>query len=365
MRAAFPVILLALAAGPGDLSAQDRIDLRVGDSLAGSILEEDYREVRIKVRGGEETSVPAAAVVSVLRDGTPESLRRGRAALNSGDLSNAVSLLQLAVDEAEKPWVQEYASYYLGEALRLSGSYKKAEEAYRQVLATRKDSRFMPAVHENLARLAMARGDAAGAVSMLEEFLRQVDLESMPRIYSVSGRLLLGKAYMAQERYDDAAAAFQRVAGAADNQVTGAESEALKSLARDLAMEARQEEAAAYVALEDYSRARSAFREISSRYKGDPRAEAVAMLGEAQVDLARKKYDQARVTFTELLAVHQPESGVQPKAHLLLAKTYLQLAEQGERGAKELARSYLNDLIKHYPNSDSSAEGRKLLEELE
>jgi len=80
MRSAVPFLLTVLLAPMAASAArgQDRVDLRVGAPLAGQVLSEDYKKVKIKVRGGAEKDVPAAAVVDVVRDDAPDSYREGR-----------------------------------------------------------------------------------------------------------------------------------------------------------------------------------------------------------------------------------------------------------------------------------------------
>jgi TolA-binding protein len=363
------LVLLAKAPGTGVLppeASPDRVDRKKGAPVAGvEVVSEDYKSVVVKTRGpGAEKTIriPASEVLDVQRDDEPEAYRQGRDSLSAGDLVNAISALRLAQSQAGgKAWVKEYASFYLGEAYRLSGQAREAAQAYQQVLAVKADSRFLALVRLGMARAYTEAGSYGDAEKVLNDFIGEVDSKRLPVSYKIEANLILGRNLEAQGRHAEAASRYGSVANEARRLAGTAETEEQREDLAVLALRAEADRGAAMIAAKDYVAAETLFGSMSRSHRDDPRAQALADIGMGAVALGKGELDLARVRLTAAATLHFKADEERPRALLLLARTYSELDKKGEKGARRLARAYLNDLLKFYPASDYAGEARELL----
>jgi len=340
---------------------QDRVDLLHGKPLAGQVLRENAREVAIKLRGGRQRTLPADQVLDIVREGASDAYREGRTSLSKGDLKNAVRLLRNAAHEAKSPWLKEYATYYLARSLESEGRPKEAGDQYAEVLRLNPNSRFLPAVRLGLARTGAALGQGQKAIKVLQDFGLEVNRRSLPESYGLEAKTLLGKLLLEQGKPQEAASAFETARRGARKLLAQAKETSARRLAARHLFAASRSLAAAYIEAKDFSKARSIFQGLASEFQQDGAAQTLAAVGAAEVLLVQGNADLARVQLTEILAEHFDQETEVPQVLYLLGKAYLALAETGERGARQHARAYLQDLIKHYAASTWVAKGRKLL----
>jgi TolA-binding protein len=341
----------------------DRIDRSSGGSLVDvEVVKEDYKEVTYRKKGSARAmTVPAESVVEVVRGNMPPNLREGRAKLLSGDMLGAVGPLRLAAREGD-PWVKEYASFYLGEALSRLGETRDAIAAYEGVLQVKPDSRLLPQVRLGIAQAHMTAGAHAKADDTLTSFLREIDSKGMSRTYALNAKHLHGASLVEQKKFGDAAREYDSLIREAQNLASKADA-SVKRTYEVATLRAEASKARALLHDNKVAEARSAF----SRLAGlpDPVARSIGRLGEAEVSLAQGDPDRARVLLSEMVSVHFGGDEDLSRALHLLARCYLELRDkQNEKNANEMARRYLDELLIQYPGSDDAKAARVLQKRL-
>jgi len=358
------VYALLLVGAQAQEQAVDRIDRSSGGSLANiTITKEDFREVSYRRKGSARThTVVADSVVDVVRGGTPASLREGKAMAFSGDLKNAVGPLQLAARD-ERPWVKEYANYYLAEVQRKLGRADPAVQAYKAVLAAKADSRFLPRVRLGIAQTWTAAGQYAKAQGVLESFIREVDTKRLSRSWALRGKQNLGRNLEAQEKFAAASREYDSVIKESTHLESKAADPDGKTRLRVLRLRAERDKGSALIKDKKYADASRIFSRLSADRK-DGLARAIGAMGMGEIDLARGNADKARVALVRVVALGFDADEEVPRALRLLAECYLQLDEKKEKGARDMAHAYIQDLLKDYPGSEEAKIARNLQQRL-
>lgn len=345
------------------ISAQDRIDLKTGRPLAGVKVEsENYKEVTYQPKGANVSrKIAADTVLDVYRDGAPAPYTQGRGALASGDIKNAVRLLELAASESGKDkWVAEYANFYLGRAALRAGDAAKARQAFEKVLSLNGESRFLPEVRVGIIHSSIVGGNFAQAQTDAAQFVTEVGAKKLPTRYRLEAKLFEAKSFEGQNRFVEAAGAYKRVAGDAQSEAGKATDEGEKADLLGVAVKAQAAAGSALIRGGDFTQADSIFSQLRSSFAKDNRAIALADIGKAEAAMGRGDLDDARIDATRVIAI-STEQDVRPQAYLVLGRVYLALAQKGESNAGSLARSYLEELIEIHPGAPESVEAQKLL----
>ena len=355
MRFAHLLVLLTLCSV---LLGQDRIDRHKGAPIGGvEVISEDCKKVTYKRGRGAPKDIDVALVADVVRGDMPAVLREGRAKLLSGDLTDAEGALQLAQQETEPSWAKEYASFYLGETRRRMGKYREAISAYGQVLAAKANSRFLPATKIGMAKCHAASKAYGEARTLLEGFLKEVTEKQLSRVSELEARQVLGQVLVKEGNHTEAARQFGTVVSEAQNLGTKAEGDE-KGRYRRVELLATRDRASALIAAGKLDDAERLLRSFST--SEEDLARAIALIGEGEILLGRGQADRARVRLSEAVVTSPSARTELPRALLLLGKCYLKLAKSGEKDARKMAGTYLENVVQRFAGTDEAAEAQAL-----
>lgn len=347
------------------LAAQDRIDLSEGAPILDvKIDQETFKRVTYEKADGKKGSVDGAKVVSVTRGATPNALREGRALYLTGDYANAIRLLETAERGADAAdWVKEYAAFWRGRALLASGEGLKAVSAFEKVLSINGESRLLPETRIGIGNAHAVDGDHGKAKSTLEAFEKEVADKKLPARWAAEAKRSVGKSLERRGDWSEAARTYGSLISSSKSMAGSADAAQQLALKR-VALLAELDRGNALVRAGRPNDAQSAFAGIRGKYQGVPGANAVAMIGEAQVQIAKGDADGARIKLTEVLALHFEEPAVRPNAMLLLAEAYRELAKKGESEARIKAQTYLKTVSSRFPGTEAARQAREMMNKL-
>lgn len=346
-----PAVLLAAGLAAA-VPAQDRIYLSQGAPIANvEVLDESHRGVSYRRGNQAPRTVPLDLVVDVVRADTPPVLREGRSKAQAQALRDAEGLLQLALAEAQKPWVKEYAAFYLGEVQRQLAKYEQAVKSYELVLQTKPDSRFLPQVRLSVARAHAAREKYDEALAALEAFRKEVDVLKLPRSAGLEAQRQLGSVHLKRGNFAEAARQFDGVATEARNLLGRAPDEE-KAALRRIELMAVRDRATALIGDKNFSAAEAALAPLQNA--NDDLGRAIHLIGQAEILAGRGESDRARVLLSQAVVTSPAARTELPRALLLLGRCYLDLRDKGERGAAKMASIYLANVVQRFAGTDEA-----------
>ncbi len=207
-------LLLAFALWPlagGAFAQQDKITLKDGKERTVKITSEDYDGLWYSAEGG---SVGLRwKEVDSIRYGGAEKYYKALDAVSSGKPADALPLLQeLAADTKLRPVLRHNVLYSLGLASERLGMQDQAIATFQELLKSFPKSRYLLDVGGRLLAIHLARGDAAGATSVLESTLAAAKASGMDPGLQAGFGLLRGRILEAQNKFDQATTVFSTTA---------------------------------------------------------------------------------------------------------------------------------------------------------
>ena len=356
---------------PSAAVAQGRIDLlnsrgEVAPLAGTTILSETLDTVQFQRLGSSRSeSRDTSRVVHVVYGKGSPSYELAHAALEQGDLRNAISQLTTASRETSPAWMAPHALLELAELQSEQGAdhVNEALATVQRFLEQYPDHRVLPEALLLEARFASALGDRAAA----DEAVRAVlDLAAAGRItadWTVRAHLVLGRALLAA---GDAKAAGKSFADTeqASSTVRSRLSDRpdLLAVVDQLALAARSGTGAALLGGGDVAGARAYFERLQRDGGGNAAIRAAAANGLAEADFMQNKLKDAQLGFARVAVTAAGTPDEHAKALYYLGRCAEELAQAGaERNGRTAAREYFEEVQKRYPGSDWARLARESL----
>lgn len=208
------LIVIPLATQPAQALSKTKKDdvvrLLDGGEELGVIQSEDYDGLRIK----DGTLIPWDRVHSVEYSDQP-AFNEAMASLRAGNLNGAIEQLDAVAKDTKRKIVKQAAVYQKARALQGLGRFDDALAAYDEMLKTFPKSRYLFEAGEGVLESALAKGDPAAAVQIVESYCSEASRNLDGGFRAESG-LLRGRALMEQGRLDEAREAFEDARSAKD-----------------------------------------------------------------------------------------------------------------------------------------------------
>ncbi len=360
----FGILALALMLSP--LAWADTIILKGKPALAGVKVQKEGL-LEVTYTQGSSTrrrTVATSEVLDIVYDAPPVQYRRGVEYFNLGDHVNAISRLKtsLETEVAQRPWLKEYASIYLGRALMASKQFPAATKAFQGVLADFPEGRRFPAVSLRLARCQIGAGNAAAATTALDNLKSVLKQKKVAGNWDARAELGRVEAQIAAKSFDKAVTTAKALALA--NLPKDATSEPEKAV---IYVRARSLQGEAQIAAGDVSQAKNVYDNLRSRGAGSPLFLAAARTGRAAVIMAGEPDAEglfrANEMLTRALAENYTAVSELSRTCYLLGLVHLELDGTLTR-AKDLAKSYFEETIRRFPESLEAFHARDNLKKM-
>lgn len=187
--------LFVLSLAPSHALAQSRKDvvsLADGKEKTGRIKTEEFTQLTIEVKAGQDETVPWSDVKNVEYGSTPE-LANAIATFRNGKWDDAIAAFEeILSDKKVKPVAQQVALYHVAAALQNKGQVPEAIEAYKRLFEAFPKSRYLRQGGEALSNLYVAAGDFTNATASLDRLGQAAPdvTEFKPHLALLKGRVL-------------------------------------------------------------------------------------------------------------------------------------------------------------------------------
>lgn len=191
--------------------------------------------------------------------GAPQSYRDAESYRKTGRLDDAIASYQTALRNLpadRKFWIEPHCRFYIAECYLELEDLKKAEDAYNDLLAKHKDTRFKPNAFLGLGRVKFEAGDHAAAYRRFDDLERFAKGKSWT-VWLYEAWVWKARALRMQKRYDEALGYARKVIAAADPRKY-----------EDLIVQARTEEALTYVGKKQYDEGIARLNKLLDRISG-------------------------------------------------------------------------------------------------
>lgn len=184
-----------------------------GAPVRGTIVEMNWREVKIQTRGGETRTLAPPEITRITFEGEPEDLRLGRETLRAGRLDDALAQLskvrpsQLSRDPIRQNWEFLVAKAHAGLALQGDGDLRDAGRRLAQFHRDHPNSAYRMEASRLLGDMAVALGSFDGAA----QYYGQLTGAPWPEV-KLQGMVLMADALRAAGKHDEALVAYQQAA---------------------------------------------------------------------------------------------------------------------------------------------------------
>jgi TolA-binding protein len=359
---ATPLALLALAASAAAFQAgAGRIEVlnsrgEVAPLGGTTVLSETLDEVQFRRTGSSRNETrQTPRIVKIVYGAGSATLEQARAAVEAGDVREAVALYTAASNESDPPWMASHVLLELAELHASQGkdSLAQARASVQRFLDGYPEHRMLPQALLAMATYAAGLGDATAADDSVRAVLDlardgRITADWTPRAHLTLGRALLeaGDAAKAATSFSaaeqSASAARRALADRAD----------LQTDVDELALAARSGTGAAMLVGGDVSGARNYFRQLLSDGSGDGHIVAAATNGLAEADFLEEKLKDAQVGFARVAVTAAGTPEEHAKALYYLGRCSDALADAGkERTGRTSARTYYQEVLARYPAS--------------
>ncbi|MEE2886708.1 MAG: hypothetical protein VX951_04690 [Planctomycetota bacterium] len=297
----------------------------------------------------------------------PEAFIRGQSAENRNDHLNAAKLFAEAEAATKNATIKSSAKFFAGRAYSIQAEREAAHAntavaALEGYLSDNPNGYYMPEAKVRLAKARLAGGDAAGAETMLTDMVATASSGGWPLRWIAHIQQTLGTAQYAQNKYSDARASYQAVAGAADSAMGqdnkhNAELTAIKT--NSLVMQGET-----YIGEKMLNEALSYFQNLTnSNAKG---VKAAAHAGQGQILFLQGGSDTTKLRQAQLALARasiEPDTSdsTSAKALFYMAKVLTALGDK-EKNALARAKTYYRSVASHYSNTPWATLARKELD---
>lgn len=329
----------------------DRLKLRKGNVLEGTITKETHKEIAIALATGGSSQVFAPSDVLKIEYGdAPEAFKRAMEDIEGSNWSDALSKINSAEESVDQklvkaprrwwfdPWVLYYRSLCLKETSRPGDAIKWLSK----LIEKHKDARLLPDAYDLILGCYRDKGDLAGALEFMKEIEKAPDpikAQLKKRAQKQQAEILLQ-----QGKPEDAKPLFEQLAREADPDL---KAEATAGVIRCLALSKNPADLVAYC--------EGVLRNQSSQ----PGLLLIASNALGDHHFKRRAWHEARDAFIAGAVRYPPPRGSaltreHDRALYQLARTYEALASE-EKGdlarwySKQAGRTY-RELAQEYPS---------------
>jgi len=353
--------ILALVALATPVWSQGRIEVlnsrgEVAPLGGTTILSETLDEVSFRRAGSERTETrPGARVVRIVYGPGSESLELARAAVEAGDLRNAITLYTAAASETDPPWSAAHALLELADVYARQGEDEldQARSSVQRFLDANPDHRLLPRALLAKAVYAAALGDATAADDAVRAVLDLARDERITADWTPRAHLTMGRAQLAAGDASKAGSSFAAAEQAADSARNGLDKRPdLLAAIDELALAARSGTGAAMLAAGDVAGARGYFQRLLEDGSDDRGITAAAGNGLAEADFRENNLKDAQLGFARVAVTAAGTPEEHAKALYYLGRCSDALADAGEeRTGRSAARMYYQEVQARYPGS--------------
>ncbi len=223
----FPLLLaaLALAASPAQQS-KDRVFLKKGMPVEGTVQKDTYREVVVSGAGGTQT-LKADNVLRIEYGDAPPAFRGALVALEGDKWSDALNSLRSAeelfnskertITKPRAAWFLPYLAYYRGLCLLQLGRSADAILQFDKIRKEYKESRFLPESYELTLQAYRERGD----VEAMNKFEKEIDDAPSEIRNELKARAKRQRAELLYDKnkYAEARVLFEEIARSSDPEI--------------------------------------------------------------------------------------------------------------------------------------------------
>src|SRR5688572_7398815 len=183
------LVVLPLATAPAHALSKTKKDdvvrLTDGGEELGVIQSEDYDGLRIK----DGTLIPWDRVQSVEYSDQP-AFNEAMNNIRAGNLSGAIEQLDAVAKDTKRKIVKQAAVYQKARALQGLGRFDEALAAYDEMIKAFPKSRYLFEAGEGVLESALAKGDPAAAVQIVETYCSEASRNLDGGFRAESGLLL-------------------------------------------------------------------------------------------------------------------------------------------------------------------------------
>ncbi|GJM22277.1 MAG: hypothetical protein DHS20C15_21920 [Planctomycetota bacterium] len=349
--------------GPGGNGRLDVLNARgeVTPLQPVLVISETLDEVRFRRGSSSRTETRRTDQVVHIEYGTgSDTYESALAALDDGDLVQAVNLLTAAAEQDEPGWQAAVALLKLGETqARRGGSHlAEARSTLDSFLSEHPDHRRLPEALLLRGRYALAAGEASAMETAAQRVAQLVEQGRTPGTWKARAEIELGDSLLANDRASEAQASYKAAQATAERARSDlAERADLVAELDRLALDARSGTGSALLAAGDLRAARTYFEALQADAGGARGVEVAALNGLAQVDLEEGGHDklkQAQLGFAKAAVLGAAIDDQHAKSLYFLGRCALALAETGSgdaNGARAEAREYAKLVQARYPES--------------
>lgn len=358
--------LFAAALSQGALVQKDKVTLKKGSVLEGTVQKDTWRDVVVQTGAAPQT-VRGDEVQKIEYADAPLAYRSAMAALEQEKWSDVVSALGSAEEFYNTPpkgvpkpraWVPSYVAFYRGMCLMKLGKADDALKQFDRIRKEFKDSRFIASAFE----LTLEAYREKGLVEQMDAFDKEIDQAPPELRTALQSRAKLQKAEMLKDKakYAEARALFEQIASSADPELAERGAAGVISCLSGLKDGS---------AIESYCK-----KILSTAQQPSLLLMAANALGDAQFD--KKAWGEAKNHYIQSVVKYNPGrtgTGIErehERAIFRLAQCYEQMYEGAkDAGAKHLfqvmASSAYREVTIEYPSGRYRDEATKQAVKLE
>jgi len=338
-------------------------------TASGVVTQNALTGVRLEDESGQEQRFAVADVRRIVWGTAPPSFREGQTYRERGDLERALANFRTAASDASaRPVVQAAARLEAAETLLERGAldpneYTECVAECDRFLADHPENRAIPRVRWIKARATWLGGDPAAAaqlfLALYQEGANEPATEGYSRVACLEAGLEAAEAYLATS---DTLAARELFAGL---ESAFASMIAALDVTADPAHRARLEggqgraatgEGFCLLAAGEIEQAASFFENRLAAAGAATEEGLAATLGLAEALLASGETRRAEVEFAKVSAIDHTSRDRTARALLGLARSSLQLMDQGSQAAARRWLTYLKEHLGDTPAARPAAE---------
>lgn len=215
-------LLLALAVSQAAPAAKDRVTLKKGTVIEGTVQKDTWKDVVVQAGAAPQT-VRGEEVQKIEYADAPLAYKSAMAALEQEKWSDVLSALGSAEEfyttppkgvAKPRPWVPSYVAYHRGLCQMKLGKSDDAIKQFDRIRKEFKDSRFIASAYE----LTLEAYREKGLVEQMDAFEKEIDQAPPELRTELQGRAKVQRAEMLYDKakYDEARRLFEPIASSAD-----------------------------------------------------------------------------------------------------------------------------------------------------
>jgi tetratricopeptide (TPR) repeat protein len=354
---------------PGTILAEDEI-WRKGTSApltVNQVTAETYEEVRYRKAGiASEQRLSADKVIRIVYGDAPDAFKQGEKFFENYDYENAISSFKLSMEAANaRDWVKTYARLWIGRSYQAWGAassekYRDAVSTYEELLKEDPKTRFYAEVLFNQAECHSLSGDVSSAVATFDRLSKDAYDLKLGVVWEARAKHGKAEAKLAGGLLDEAERDFRSSMTFAEEQAAKAEDPSVAAELKRLAGLDRLAQGSVMIKRKKYNQAKDFFKQILNDTASEQEARAGAQNGLGECYLAEKLLKDAQMQFAVAKVQYGSVTEEAAKATYFLGVCCEELGDK-EPKAKKRAQDYFQEVVDLYGATVWAKEARKKL----